>query len=48
MSDFWREICKMKIIKHHLSTAYHSQTDEQSETLNQIVENYLHAYILED
>ena len=48
MSDFWQEVCEMKIIKHWLSTAYHPQTDGQSEALNQIVEDYLCAYTSED
>ncbi len=34
ISDFWCEICKIKIIKRHMSTAHHSQTDSQSEALN--------------
>ena len=47
-SDFWWEVCKIQIIKWCLSTAYHSQTDDQSEALNQIIENYLRAYTSED
>src|SRR5438045_9108284 len=38
----------MKIIKRHLSTAYHPQTDGQSEALNQIIEDYLWAYTSDD
>ena len=34
----------MKIIKWCLSTAYHPQTDGQSEALNQIIKDYLQAY----
>jgi hypothetical protein len=40
-SDFWYEVCEMKIMKRQLSTAYHSQTDGQSEALNRIIEDYL-------
>ena len=47
-SDFWREVCEIKIIKRRLSTAYHPQTDGQSEALNRIVEDYLRAYTSED
>src|SRR5438045_3229046 len=42
--DFWRKVCEMKIIKRRLSTAYHPQTDGQSEALNWIIEDYLRAY----
>ena len=48
MSDFWHEVCEIKMIKRHLSTAYHPQTDGQSEALNWIIEDYLRAYTLED
>ncbi len=33
-SEFWCEICEIKIIKRHMLIVYHSQTDGQSETLN--------------
>ena len=44
-SDFWQEIYKIQMIKQHFFTAYHLQTDNQNEALNQIIENYLRAYI---
>ena len=47
-SDFWREVCEMKIMKRRLSTAYHPQTDGQSEALNRIIEDYLRAYTSDD
>ncbi len=47
-SQFWREICEIQMIKRRLSTAYHPQTDGQSEVLNRIVEDYLRAYSSED
>ena len=43
-SNFWCEVCEMKIIKQHLSMAYHPQTDGQSKALNQIIKDYLWAY----
>ena len=36
------------MIKRRMSTVYHSQTDDQSEVLNCIVEDYLRAYSTED
>src|SRR5205809_8112468 len=36
------------MIKQQLSITYHSQTDDQSEALNQIIKNYLRAYTSED
>jgi len=47
-SDFWHEVCKIQIMKRHLLTVYHSQINDQSKALNQIVEDYLHAYTIED
>src|SRR5438045_7556672 len=47
-SDFWREVCEMKIIKRRLLTTYHPQTDGQSEALNRIIEDYLRAYSADD
>ena len=47
-SDFWQEVCKIQMIKQHLFTAYHSQIDDQSKALNQIIKNYLKAYTSED
>ncbi len=48
ISEFWHEICKIKIIKRHMLTAHHPQTDGQSKALNQIIENYLRSYIAEE
>ena len=36
------------MIKKHMSTVYHSQTNDQSEVLNYIVKDYLHAYSVKD
>jgi hypothetical protein len=37
ISGFWREVCVQTLIKRRISTAYHLQTDGQSEALNCIV-----------
>jgi len=42
--NFWWEVCEIQIIKWCLSTAYHSQTDDQSEALNKIIKDYLRIY----
>jgi hypothetical protein len=47
-SDFWREICEIKIIKRRMSTAHHPQTDGQSEALNRVIEDYLRSYTSEE
>ena len=45
---FWQEICKIQMIKRHMFTVYHSQTDDQSEVLNHIMKDYLHVYNVKD
>jgi hypothetical protein len=47
-SKFWAEICSLEIIKQRLLTAFHLQTDGQSEALNQIVKSYLRAYCADE
>ena len=47
-SEFWSEVCHYSLIKRRMSTAFHPQTDGQSETLNRIIEDYLRAYVNED
>ncbi len=43
-SEFWKAVCEVKMLKRRMSTAFHPQTDGQSEALNRIVEDYLRAY----
>jgi len=40
-SQFAREICKELGVQQNISTAYHPQTDGQSERTNQTLETYL-------
>jgi hypothetical protein len=44
-SKFWQELMAKLGTNHKLSSAYHPQTDGQTERMNQVVEAYLRAYI---
>jgi len=44
-SDLWKETTGKLGIKRRLSTAFHPQTDGQTERTNAILEQYLRAYI---
>ena len=45
ISRFWRSLCQLLGIKANLSTAYHPETDGQTERVNQVLEQYLRVYI---
>jgi archaellum biogenesis protein FlaJ (TadC family) len=44
-STFWRSLSKVLGIQQNLSTAYHPESDGQTEHVNQIIEMYLRFYI---
>ena len=44
-SQFWSDICYHLKIVHRLSTAFHPQTDGQTERQNQELETYLRIYM---
>ena len=39
------ELCKLVGVKQKLSTAYHLQTDESTEVLNQYINQQLHPFV---
>lgn len=45
VSYFWSELCSALNIKQNLSTAYHPESDGQTERVNGILEQYLRLYI---
>ncbi len=44
-SKFWETLTAELRIKHKMSTAYHSQMNEQSKQMNQMVKMYLRHYV---
>ena len=44
-SKFWDALMKRLDVKSKLSTAFHPQTDGQTERLNQVIEQYLRSYV---
>ncbi|MBW0586866.1 hypothetical protein O181_126581, partial [Austropuccinia psidii MF-1] len=44
VSSFWTNLCQQLKISRDLSTAYHPETDGQTERVNQILEQYLWMY----
>ncbi|MBW0587388.1 hypothetical protein O181_127103 [Austropuccinia psidii MF-1] len=45
VSPFWTNPCQQLNISRDLSTAYHPETDGQTERVNQILEQYLWMYV---
>ncbi|KAK5988598.1 Transposon Tf2-11 polyprotein [Cladobotryum mycophilum] len=43
-SGYWRTFCHLIAMKRRLSTAFHPQTDGQTERMNQGIEHYLRTY----
>jgi hypothetical protein len=43
-SDFWSELCYYAKVTRRLSTAFHPQTDGQTERQNQTLQEYLRAF----
>lgn len=44
-SLFWKEVCRLLGVKECLSTAYHPQSDGQTERMNRTVEEILRHYV---
>ena len=45
ISDFWGFLCKRLGITIQLSTAWHPETDGQTERINSVMEQYLRAFV---
>ena len=43
--EFWESLCKSLNIKRRMSTAYHPQTDGQTERTNQVLQGYLRNFV---
>ena len=44
-NQFWHGVCELLGVEHRMSTAYHPQTDGQTERVNRTLEDMLHHYV---
>jgi transposase InsO family protein len=44
-NKFWKHVCRMVGLRHYMSTAYHPQTDGQSERTIQVLKDVLRAFV---
>ncbi|KAI0993448.1 hypothetical protein K3495_g14736, partial [Podosphaera aphanis] len=44
-AKFWKELCKYLKIEARMSTAFHPETDGQTERFNAVMEQYLRSYV---
>ena len=45
ISNFWTALTRQLRLLHKMSTVYHSQMDNQTEWMNQVIEQYLREYV---
>lgn len=44
VNGMWEQFCKLLLIKQQLSTAYHAETDSQTEQMNAMIELFLQSF----